>query len=182
MVGVLCWCLRGSSGNTQTVLSHNCCHHLSLYFTVLWTQPALELSVSLWSFFGNNSQHFIYNLRARSIPYCGRCLHSEYTLFSVSAHGRRERKVGMQCVDGSVSGVPLRLQCKLTSVFKSFASGWSLFMTQQVLQPDVWGKYSFWLGSFPILRFWGTEAQSNVRHLHEYLSSKCLRVFNWSNR
>lgn len=79
-MGVLVWWWWGPSGNAQSVLSHSGCHHLSLYFTVLWTWAGLELSASLWSVFGNISQHFIYNLWARPVPHCGRCLHREYAM------------------------------------------------------------------------------------------------------
>lgn len=80
VVGVPAQWWSSPSGNAQSVLSHSCCHHLSQYFTVLWTRPALELPDSLWSFFGNISQHFIYNLRARPAPHCGRCAHTEYSM------------------------------------------------------------------------------------------------------
>lgn len=95
-VGVLAWWWWGPSGNAQSVLSHSCCHHLSQYFTVLWTQPALELSVSLWSVFGNISQHFIYYLRARPVPYCGRCVHSECA--TIQAYQLTDFKRSRKCM------------------------------------------------------------------------------------
>lgn len=64
-----------------SVLSHSGCHHLSLYFTVLWTWAGLELSVSPRSAFGNISQRFIYNLCARPVPHCGRWIcYREYAM------------------------------------------------------------------------------------------------------
>lgn len=122
-VGVLAWWCWSPSGNAQSVLSQSCCHHLSQYFTFLWTQPALVLSVSLWSFFGNISQHFIYNLRDTPVPFSGRLVHSEYvTIQAYQPTDFKERRNACVwflcpwiCVHSLlVSEGPLWLQCKFT--------------------------------------------------------------------
>lgn len=52
-------------------------HCISLFYghEQLWNSLS-----PFWSVFGNISQRFIYNLRARPVPYCGRCVHCEYAM------------------------------------------------------------------------------------------------------
>lgn len=80
-------------------------------FHFLWTQPALVLSVSLWSFFGNISQHFIYNLRDMPVPYSGRLVHSEYvTIQAYQLTDFKERR------NACVVSVSMDLCAQLTCV------------------------------------------------------------------
>ena len=128
VVGVPARWWWGPSGNAQSVPSLSCCHHLSQYFTVLWTRPALELPVSLRSFFGNISRRFIYNLRAGSVPFGGRCAHTEYSMIQAYqlTDFRKSRNACAVivcpwiCVHSlHVSEDPEWTRCAFTEVFKS---------------------------------------------------------------
>lgn len=124
----------GPSGNAQSVLSLSCCHHLTQYFTALWTQPTLELSVSPHGIFsGNISRLFIYSPRLRPLPCCGVCVCASVCAntvnaviqtyqYSFQALQSNSACVVVMSVDvyAGGSGFPLLPWCKIPRLFQGF--------------------------------------------------------------
>lgn len=95
------WVFQSGSGEVHLEMLRVSCllaaaitsHCISLFYghKQLWNSPS-----PFGASFGNISQRFIYNLRARPVPHCGRCVHSEYAM--IHPHQVMDFKKRMHCV------------------------------------------------------------------------------------